>query len=425
MRKDVKKGKMMIGLLLLIGVIGIGYAALGANLKINGVANISSASWDVHFKSGSIAVTSGSVTGTNVTTAATITNATQVDYAVKLALPGDFYEFTVTAENTGSIDAMIDSVSSKLGTTEITTGTLPSYIDYSVTYADGITISPKHLLAASTEETYKVRIAYKTDIEASELPSEAVTLNLNFQINYVQADDTATSVPRPVSFADDSWDTIISAAQNGNTSAYTVGSTKTVDMGIFGTHTLRVANNSTPAECSTAGFSQTACGFVLEFVDIIAIHQMNLSGSYDGGWEYSEMRTYVNNDIFNALPTVLKDGIIDTMVVSGHENQDSGNYITVDKLYLLSPHEVWENANGTTTYDTSFNNTRQLDYYAGLNVTSLSLTGAIKQYNNINTGWWLRSVDTDYCWFIIDETGDYQYEVQTGDYGASPAFRIA
>ena len=200
MRKDVKKGKMMIGLLLLIGVIGVGYAALNANLKINGVANISSASWDVHFKSGSIAVSSGSVTGTNVTTAATITNATQVDYAVKLALPGDFYEFTVVAENTGTIDAMIDSVSSKLGTTEITTGTLPSYIDYSVTYADGIEIQPKHLLSKNTEETYKVRIEFKKDIEANQLPGEATTLNLNFQINYVQADDTAVAKPDPYTY---------------------------------------------------------------------------------------------------------------------------------------------------------------------------------------------------------------------------------
>ena len=92
---------------------------------------------------------------------------------------------------------MIDSISSKLGDTEITSGTLPSYLDYSVTYSDGIEIVSKHLLAASTEETYKVRIAYKTDIEASELPSEAVTLNLNFQINYVQADSTAVAKPIP------------------------------------------------------------------------------------------------------------------------------------------------------------------------------------------------------------------------------------
>ena len=39
-----RRGKMVIAVLLLIAIIGVGYAALGANLKINGVANISSAS---------------------------------------------------------------------------------------------------------------------------------------------------------------------------------------------------------------------------------------------------------------------------------------------------------------------------------------------------------------------------------------------
>ena len=99
-------------------------------------------------------------------------------------------------------------------------------------------------------------------------------------------------------------------------------------MGTLGTHTLRVANNSTPAECSTEGFSQTACGFVLEFADIITTHRMNpysQSGSVNGdgnkgGWEYSEMRTYVNTDIYNSLLTLLKNAIINTTVVSGHGN---------------------------------------------------------------------------------------------------------
>ena len=193
LREKDKRGKVVIAILLLIAVIGVGYATLGANLKINGVANIPSAEWDVHFKTGSINVTEGSVSidTTNNEKAASITNATQVNYAVKLALPGDFYEFTVVAENTGTIDAMIDSVVSKLGDTVITTGTLPSYIDYSVTYSDGAEIAPKHKLAKNTEETYKVRIAYKTDIEANQLPQTAKTLNLNFQMNYVQADDTA------------------------------------------------------------------------------------------------------------------------------------------------------------------------------------------------------------------------------------------
>ena len=200
MRKDVRKGKIIIGLLLLIGIIGVGYATLGANLKINGVAEVPSSSWDVHFKTGSISVTDGSVSIEENTTqqAATIDSATQVSYAVKLALPGDFYEFTVDVENTGTIDAMIESVSSKLGNTEITTGTLPSYLDYSVTYSDGQAITTKQQLNSGDTETIKVRLEFKKDIEATDLPGEATTLNLNFQINYVQADGTAIEVPHPV-----------------------------------------------------------------------------------------------------------------------------------------------------------------------------------------------------------------------------------
>ena len=106
-----------------------------------------------------------------------------------------------------------------------------------------------------------------------------------------------------VSFAGDSWDTIVSAVQAGSTENYHVGDTKEVDMGTFGTHTIRVANTSTPAECSTAGFSQTACGFVLEFANIITSRNMNSTNTNAGGWPATSMRTYVNNDIYNALPS--------------------------------------------------------------------------------------------------------------------------
>ena len=62
LRQKLQRNRIIVAVLLLIAVIGVGYAALGANLKINGVANIPSASWDVHFKTGSINVTEGSVT---------------------------------------------------------------------------------------------------------------------------------------------------------------------------------------------------------------------------------------------------------------------------------------------------------------------------------------------------------------------------
>ena len=88
----------------LIFVISIGYAALSTTLQINGTANIASNSWDVHFAN--LQTTTGSVTPT---TAPTIsgTNTTELTWAVSLAEPGDFYEFTVDAVNGGTINAKI------------------------------------------------------------------------------------------------------------------------------------------------------------------------------------------------------------------------------------------------------------------------------------------------------------------------------
>lgn len=227
-----------------------------------------------------------------------------------------------------------------------------------------------------------------------------------------------------VSFAEDSWDTIVSAVQAGSTENYHVGDTKEVDMGTFGTHTIRVANTSTPAECSTAGFSQTACGFVLEFADIITTRKMNSTNTNVGGWPATSMRTYVNNDIYNALPSELKNGIIDTTVVSGHGSSDSANFTSTDKLYLLSTKEVWGSNPGG--YDTATAETRQLDYYKAQGVTTSNYSGAKKQYNGSNKNWWLRAAISciSYYFYIVIAHGYWSNYIATTSIGVAPAFRI-
>ena len=254
--------------------------------------------------------------------------------------------------------------------------------------------------------------------------------------NTVWNPTTATVVEKPVPLSNDDWSTIIQNAQSGNGSRYELGSTKTIEMDIDnnGTpenYTLRVANNSTPAACSTEGFSQTACGFVLEFADIITTHRMNpyTNGSTNGdgnkgGWEYSEMRTYVNSDIYNALPTELKNAIIDTTVVSGHGSKDSANFTTTDKLYLLSTEEVW---GSNLSWDTANAETRQLDYYANLGVTDTSnYSGAIKKYNNSNSWWWLRSAFSSNSSGFGNVLNDGYYNGSNVNQicGVAPAFRI-
>ena len=425
MKKNKRKVRYLILVLLLL-FISIGYAYLNSTLNITGASTINNPTWDIHWEN--VEVKTGSVSASTPTIDS---SKTTVNYSVELTTPGDFYEFTVDAVNAGSIDGMVSVVSNKLNGTEITT--LPNYLEYSVSYSDDIAIAQNHLLAANSSEKYKVYVGYKKDISPSDLPTTQQTLNFSFSVTYVQADANATEKPVPL-FADDSWETIVSNVKNNNIpDYYTVGSTKEVDMGTLGTHTLRIANTSIPTECSNTGFSQTACGFVLEFADIITEHNMNSTETNVGGWPASSMRTYVNTDIYNALPTELKNGIIDTTVVSGHgSTSGETNFTSTDKLYLLSTHEVFEDVDGDTSggidyYDTAYNNTRQLDYYAGLNVTTSSYSGAIKQNNGSNRFWWLRAAnsnDTNYFYYVLS-TGRWSYSDADTATGVSPAFRIA
>ena len=125
---------------------------------------------------------------------------------------------------------------------------------------------------------------------------------------------TTTTKPIVYSFANDSWATIANNVRNGLGYKYKVGDTKKVSIG--GTnYTVRVANNTTPAECSGTDFSQTACGFVVEFVDIVEKRQMNSTNTTVGGWPATAMRTYANGDFFNKLPSDLKSVIKSKKVI--------------------------------------------------------------------------------------------------------------
>ena len=435
MKRNKKMAKLLLFLLILC--ISVGYAILQTNLNIQGTANMNNPTWDIHWAN--ISVSTGSVNGSNVTTPATIDGAkTTIDYNIELSKPGDFYEFTLDAVNEGTIDAMIDTVSSELNGTEITT--LPAYLDYAVTYSDDVPIEASQELKAGTSEKYKVRVEFKKDINSSQLPTDIINLNMTFSVVYKQATDSAKPRINPISFSTDDWGTIVATIKNNKPNNYNVGNEKTVDMGSFGIHTLRIANKSTSAECSTTGFSQTACGFVLEFADVVSIHRMNPAISTitengngnKGGWEYSEIRVYVNTDIYNALPRALKNGMIDTTVISGKGYGDSSNFTTTDKLYLLSTHEVWEDVdgdvnNGIDRYDSAYANTRQLDYYANLNVTTSNSSAAIKRLNGSTCVWWLRSpcLSTSLPFFYRVNTGG-TWNAWGGDtaQGVSPAFRI-
>ena len=238
----------------------------------------------------------------------------------------------------------------------------------------------------------------------------------------------------PKNFSTDDWETIIDAIGEGNTSKYNVGDTKEIDLGSYGKHTLRIANKSTPSECSNTNYSQSACGFVIEFADIVTTHNMNPAGTYNGktydlgyntgGWPATSMRTFVNNDIYNALPSELRNAIIDTTVISSHGSEDTANFTSTDKLYLLAPKEIytdWSNSG-----DTAKDLTRTLDYYTAQGVTTSNKTGAIKKNGTSPARWWLRSVNStsSYHFYVVNNSGYYGNYNAYNTFGVTPAFRL-
>lgn len=244
------------------------------------------------------------------------------------------------------------------------------------------------------------------------------------------------TAPETSTFATDTWEEIANNVKSGNASKYRVGSEKEVEIG-GKSYTVRVANNTTPKECSRADFSQTACGFVVEFVDILMTGSMNSTNTNVGGWPATEARELANGEYFNYLPSDLQKVIIDTNVISGHGSSDTnasradGNWESTDKLYLLSAHEVYGDgtSNHLSSIDTACNNTRQLDYYKARNVTlDGHWSSAMKWYNiaNMTYSWWLRAAHSGNSnYFLsVDFGGSWFTNAASHTYGFAPAFRI-
>ena len=419
--KDDKKYIYVVAVLLLVVVaLGISYAWFSAIITGNDTA-----------KNNKV------VTG-NLELTYTDTNEISLDNVI----PGDSFTKEVSVKNTGTLDVkynlvwqsltntitnnelVIEATCKRLNSSGTEEGTCESI---SQTPVSSNTIKKKISIEPNITHEYTVKVTF---IDTGTVQ--------NYNKNKSFSGKLGIEEYVPTQFEKDSWTTIATNVKNGNIDNYKVGDTRKVDIGSYGIHTLRIANASTPSECSTSGFSQTACGFVLEFADIITTYNMNPRGTYNGttynygwnkdGWPASSMYTFVNNDIYNALPSDLKSVIIDTTVVSSHGSEDTANFTSTDKLYLLASGEVWSDwkTSSGASYDAAKDLTRTLDYYTAQGVTTSNCSGAIKKNESNASRWWLRSASSSnqIMFSSIDSVGCQQGAASAFALGVAPAFRI-
>ena len=403
-----KKSAIIIAIILM----SIGFASISTTLILNGNANVSENSEDF-----SVIFTAASIDGNDVYSTAVDSTKKIITFTtseLKTLNQTSILTYEVT-NNSSQYDAEVNV------TCVPKTGTTAKYTSIKNKLEKDTT---KVLAKSSVNGTLTVTL----DKVATKSVTEEYTCKLEF--NAVERDTLGEYIPEPVLFTSDSWKTIQKAVQTGNTSKYNVGDTKKVDLGELGKHTVRIANMS---ECTNGETSETACGFVVEFVDMIAtLENYADQGANRGGWISSQIRAYLNRKWLKSFPTDLQQVIATTKVISGHgPTAGETNFETQDKLYLLSSEEIYSDfsSSSNSQHDTSLGTSKQLDYYKNQGVTTSNYAGAIKQYNGSNEGWWLRTADAKYdiMFLSVDEAGGFDlYDIVTSvDFGVSPAFRIA
>ena len=241
-RKILTLGLCLI--LVCVFTLTIAYAALNAVLTIQGSAQVTSSNWDVHLANPKV------INGSATTTVPSIITSSTVEFSTTLNMPGDFYEFTIDVVNAGSIDAMIENV---VKTPELT-AEQAKFLKYEVSYQNGESITTKQLLAKETSMPIKVRIEYRKDLVASDLPTGQVVLDLALTLEYTQSDGTASSVTnngvfKPVANGD--INAIGTVVTIGSEQFYTIGN-EGDNVKLLSMYNLNVGNKITAFDLNTA-----------------------------------------------------------------------------------------------------------------------------------------------------------------------------
>ena len=418
MKNFKNKKTLQIVLLVAIAVLtlGIGYASITAiNLLINGnaTASVNQENFKVYFTQAQSITGSTGVSGTS---SIDDNDATIAYFDVSgLTKVGDYGVATYTiSNNSNGIGA---DISLQL------TNSNNEYFKITETVADSQLQS-----GDTTSATIKVEIVKKT-INNSVTTSITRTIKAT-PIENEQAtgeDSLSMSEPGiPISFAADSWTTIKKAVQDNNTSLYNVGDTKQITIGDK-SYKLRIVNKETGVHCGDedTAYSQTACGLVIEFEDII-VKQMKMHDSSEtntGGYPTTNVHYYLNNTLYNQLPIDLQNAIKSTRVISGHGSTESQNYTSNDMLYLFSGVEIY----GSDSLDSAASASWQLEYYRNNNVTESSYGDYTKKkYENESWWYWLRSPRNNWytAFHTITNNGNMYGAGATDTGGVTAAFRI-
>ena len=188
------KNVVIIALCLTLIFMGVGFAALSQNIKIEATGTVSGkTAWDIHYasfalneKGGNAADTTPEATTGGVKYLDTAKTTATVTFT--LTAPGDYVEYKGTITNFGSIDAKLNTYTSSF--------TNNQYVDKTITIGgESIAADESHNVTSpaialvkgnATGSSTDVVVRYTLKDTVTDLPEAAQTFNDSIVFGFVQ-----------------------------------------------------------------------------------------------------------------------------------------------------------------------------------------------------------------------------------------------
>ena len=203
----------------------------------------------------------------------------------------------------------------------------------------------------------------------------------------------------------DSWEEIIKSINNGTYRyKYQIGNYKPLSFGGLGTVNMQIA--AFDADELSGGKGKARVTWISK--EILTKYRMNLKTAV-GGWEYSEMRKFLEDEIRPLIPETVRSAIKtvkkytftynfkNTFTYNFKNGREQKNGVTEDALWIPSLKEIFndfsEDEASAVYYNVLFSNDAL----------------RVKTYNKNAAWWWLRSANLYTTFYVVYTDGSYNY----------------
>ncbi|ACV23261.1 Uncharacterised protein [Slackia heliotrinireducens] len=177
-------------------------------------------------------------------------------------------------------------------------------------------------------------------------------------------------------------------------------------------------------------------GITFQFVDSVSQFAMNDYGTNYGGWADSDMRSWLNSEMYLRLPSDLRNVVVEVEKATNNEGSASDRScvsITSDKLWLLSLVEIIGISGEEAYWACDIFNVEGSQYplyeFTGINAfyTDEQCASIVKNFDGYPASWWLRSSrpGSGSEFYYVTSEGIPDYAQYAGNYvGVAPCFCV-